>query len=103
MKHFYLYRLHVVAYPEGSHRPHAWLGEEWPVPVESWAPPNWSPDDEYLQQFKTSRFIWPKVDRVYRSQSSAKSRAKLLQFYGATVLVERSSRITWPDPEDVAS
>lgn len=105
-KPFYLYRARVVAYPDGSHRGHTWLGEEWPVPNENWAPPGWEPSSEYIDRFGTTLFIWPKSGHEYKSRSGAKKRAALLESYGATVVIERSTRITWPErerePEDAA-
>jgi hypothetical protein len=95
--HFYLYRVRVLSYPKGSHRAHQWPGEDWPVPDENWSPPGWNPSPEYEVQFGTRRFIWPKSDSTYKSRSSAKKRAALLEYYGARAVVERSSRITWPD------
>lgn len=96
MRHPYLYRLRV-SYPEGSHRTESWFGEDVLVPVDGWAPPGWRPTPEYMAQFGTDGFIWPKANQIWRARSSAKRRAELLESYGATVVVERSSRITWPD------
>lgn len=48
-------------------------------------------------------FVWPVTNRVYGSQSTARKRAKLLESYGATAVVERSNRIVWPDVEELAA
>jgi hypothetical protein len=99
MKHFYLYRARVVAYPEGSHRIRRMFDEDWPCPVPGWAPPGWEPSPEYLGRFRTDEFIWPAEGRKYMSRSGAKRRAELLESFGATVVLERSSRITWPETD----
>lgn len=100
MKHFYLYRARVITYPDGSHTTQRVCGEDWQLRNPEWAPPGWNPSAEYVARFGTDEFIWPEERREYKSRSSAKRRAELLESYGATVVVERSSRITWPDHED---
>lgn len=95
----YLYRARVIAYPEGSHTSHRFLGEDWPVPVDGWAPPGWSPTPEYVERFGTDEFIWPTVGRQFKNRAAVKRRVELLQSFGAHAVLERSSRITWPDSE----
>ncbi|WP_261899388.1 hypothetical protein [Mycobacterium marinum] len=51
----------------------------------------------------TDEFVWPVTNKVYGSRSTAQKRADLLESYGATAIVERSSRISWPDSELAAA
>lgn len=93
----YLYRARVISYPEGSHKPHRFLGEEWQVPVEGWAPPGWVATTEYIERLGTDQFIWPVVGRQFKNRRTVKRRVELLESYGATAVVERSTRIEWPE------
>lgn len=68
------------------------------LPVPGWAPPGWRPTGNYVSMLGTEQFVWPTDRREYRSRSTAKKRADLLKSFGATVVIERSSRIQWPDP-----
>lgn len=95
----FLYRVRVLSFPEGSHRPCEWDDEQC-EPVEGWAPPGWRPEGRYVEMLGTSDFVWPVTNKVYMSRTTAKKRAELLISYGATAIVERSSRITWPEGED---
>lgn len=98
----YLYRVIVTAYPEGSHElvTDPW-GEEWSRPVEGWAPPAWRPEGRYVEMLGTDQFVWPVTNKTYLSRSTAKKRADLLNSYGATARVERSSQITWPGDDEL--
>lgn len=94
----YLYRVVVTKMPEGSH----WE-EELPDgdliggPVPGWAPAGWKPEGNYVEMLGTTEFVWPTTNKEYRSRSTAKKRADLLRRYGAECVIQRSSRITWPD------
>lgn len=55
--------------------------------------------DLYTQIMGTDEFVWPVTNKVYGSRSTAEKRRKLLESYGATAVVEQSSRITWPEVE----
>lgn len=94
----YLYRVRVTSYPEGSWEQ---IGPEeadmW-IPTPGWRPPGWRPQGEYTRILGTDEFVWPVTNKVYGSHSTAKKRADLIESFGATAVVERSSRITWPDP-----
>lgn len=94
----YLYRVRVVRYPDGAFEPVDPEGEIW-LPVPGWRPPGWRPVGNYIQIMGTDEFVWPVTHHTYGSRSTAVKRAKLLESYGATVVVERSSRITWPDTD----
>ncbi|MCK8675114.1 hypothetical protein M1M07_28910 [Rhodococcus sp. HM1] len=96
----YLYRVVVTKMPEGSH----WE-QELPDgtlvggPVPGWAPAGWKPEGNYVEILGTTEFVWPTTNKEYRSRSTAKKRADLLRRYGAECVIQRSSRITWPDLE----
>jgi len=97
----YLYRVRVVKYPDGSWSSVDPDGEIW-EPTPGWRPPGWRPAGNYTQILGTDEFVWPVTNKVYGSHSTAKKRADLLESFGATAAVERSSRITWPEPDSVA-
>lgn len=99
----YLYRVVVTKMPEGSH----WEqelddGTLIGGPVEGWAPAGWKPEGNYVEMLGTTDFVWPVTNRLYKSRSTANKRAALMRRYGAECQVQRSSRITWPDEEQVA-
>ena len=97
----YLYRVTVTSYPEGAF---TCLNEDadiW-IPTPGWQPNGWRPVGNYTEIMGTSEFIWPVTSHVYGARSTAEKRRKLLESYGATTVVERSSRITWPDETEVA-
>ncbi|RDI32401.1 hypothetical protein DEU38_103134 [Rhodococcus sp. AG1013] len=62
-----------------------------------WAPPGWDPDGEYIDRFKTERFIWPSVRKFYLSRSAAVDRALLLEHYDAKVRLLRSVPLTFEE------
>ncbi|OBY30501.1 hypothetical protein [Mycolicibacter kumamotonensis] len=95
----YLYRVRITAYPDGALRPVHYLGSEevaFLQPVPGWSPPGWKPEGNYIKMLGTSEFVWPTTNKIYRSRSTAKKRAELLESFGATAAIERSSKITWP-------
>lgn len=97
-KYTYLYRARVIAYPEGSHVPRrAPWGEDYESPVPGWKPPGWEPTAEYIERLGTAEFVWPVVGRQFKNRSTVKRRVELLESFGATAVVERSSRIVWPE------
>jgi hypothetical protein len=93
----YLWRVRVTSYPEGAFTPEVEGDDGWHVPTPGWSPPGWSPDEGYVEILGTTEFIWPVTNRSYGSRSTAKKRADLLQRYGATVVIERSERVMWPE------
>lgn len=96
----YLYRVQITAYPEGALRHDVWGS----YPDPSWEPPGWDPDPEWVQRYggdTGAGFFWPKTDRVYRSRSTATKLRKLLESYGATAIVQRSTPIIWPADGEV--
>lgn len=62
-----------------------------------WSPRGWDPDDEYIERFKTERFVWPAVRKYYLSRSAAVDRALLLEHYGAKVRLLRSMPIEFEE------
>lgn len=98
----YLYRVRVTAYPEGSHTLVNPDEDHW-IPTPGWEPPGWRPAGRYVEMLGTSEFVWPATNQVYGSRTTAAKRLKLLETYGATAVVERSSRITWPTERSVSA
>jgi len=92
----HLYRVHITRYPDGAaHRIYHADGEKaWEL-VPGWAPPGWTPEGNYTKMLGTSEFVWPSTKQIYRSRSTAKKRAELIESFGATAVIERSSRINW--------
>jgi hypothetical protein len=95
----HLYRVRITEYPNGSVEPVHYPGDDEPqwVPVSGWAPPGWKPEGNYIKMLGTSKFVWPSTKKLYRSRSTANKRANLLRSFGATVVIERSNKIVWPD------
>jgi hypothetical protein len=108
----WLYRVRITDFPEGAltriadahgSAPDKWSDDEWDewsdvwILTPGWRPPGWQPEGNYVQIMGTDEFVWPVTNKVYGSRSTAKKRADLLESYGAKVVIERSSRITWPE------
>lgn len=94
-----LYRVRVLAYPDGAfHQPNP-EDDDWSEPTPGWSPPGWRPEGRYVEILGTSEFVWPVTNKTYHSRSTAKKRAELLESYGASAIVERSDHITWPADE----
>lgn len=94
----YLYRVRVIRYPDGAFECVDTDADLW-LRTPGWRPPGWRPSGDYVQRLGTDEFVWPVTNKVYASHSTAKKRADLLESYGATAVIERSSRITWPANE----
>ena len=96
---YYLYRVVITSYPEGAlYFYDIGDGDRYGEP-DTWRPEGWEPDAEWLERFG-DKFFWPSTKFEYKSKSSAKSRAKLIESYGATAKVIQSSLITWPESGD---
>jgi hypothetical protein len=94
-----LFRVRITNYPEGAAVPVCYPDTAHPaswVPVAGWAPPGWQPDDDYVELRGSSEFRWPSIKRLYRSMSAARKRARLIESFGATVIIEQSQPIEWP-------
>lgn len=97
----YLYRVHVLSYPDGAFRQPNPDDDDYSEPTPGWSPPGWRPEGRYVEILGTSEFVWPVTNKTYFSRSTAKKRADLLQSYGATAVVERSSRVVWPSDHEL--
>lgn len=95
----YLYRVRVTSYPEGAWEQIGPNDADMWMPTPGWRPPGWRPQGEYVRLHGTDEFVWPTTTHVWGSYSTAKKRADLIESFGATAVVEKSSRIVWPDPE----
>jgi len=87
-----LYRVGIVKYPED-----AWIlrgaldGERaWELDRE-FRPAGWLSDPEvrgaWVKRHGDDRFYWPSTQRIFRSRSSAKRLADLIESYGATAII----------------
>lgn len=96
----YLYRVRIVEYPEGAMEPRVFgTPDEYRVQWtcdHNWSPPGWEPSRHYVATTGMTRFTWPKAGTPYRCRTTAEARAELLNSFGAKVIIERSSEITWP-------
>lgn len=92
----YLYRVVIIEYPKGALIPSSYDSDTLYEDPE-WEPEGWEPDDEYLERFQTTRFIWPSVRRVYLSRTAAVDRALLLEHYGAKVRLLRSKPLEFEE------
>ncbi|WP_423489232.1 hypothetical protein [Mycobacteroides sp. PCS013] len=102
----FLYRVRVSRYPDGAFEPITAIDPDFPEdaiwsPVPGWRPPGWRPAGNYTQIMGTDEFVWPVTNKVYRTYRTAQKRVNLLESYGARAVVERSSRITWPEPDQL--
>lgn len=87
----YLYRL-VVTLPEGADEV-GWKPENWEEVCEA---RGWIDMERETGAEFTIPFSWPRR-RLYMSAAAAEERAKMLREYGATVKIERSNPVTWPN------
>jgi hypothetical protein len=95
-----LYRLEVT-YPEAAmikregNVPEADAGDTYYGLNPDWAPTGWEPTAEWVERFKTTEFFWPNARKLYLSRSGARTRAKLLESFGATVDIRRTEPVQW--------
>ncbi len=92
----YLYRVVIVEYPKGALVP-SYHYPDHLIENPDWAPEGWEPDELWIERFVTDHFFWPSTSKEYKSRSGAMARKKLIESYGAKCIVQRSSRIEWPD------
>ena len=95
----FLYRVRVTSYPTGSWEQIGDPEADMWIPAPGWQPPGWRPVGDYVRLHGTDEFVWPTTTHVWASASTARRRVKLFESFGATAIVERSSRITWPEVE----
>ena len=95
----YLYRVRVTSFPVGSWEQIGDPEADYWIPTPGWQPPGWRPVGDYVRLHGTDEFVWPTTTHVWASASTARRRVKLFESFGATAIVERSSRITWPEVE----
>ena len=98
MSNNYMYRAHIIEEPEFEeyeafdHR--GFDGTErrfrWGRPV------GWEASAEYVERFKTNKFLEPDTNKWFKSRSSAMDRVKLLRSMGYTAIVQRSAPVVWP-------
>lgn len=85
----YVWKLDVE-YPEGAQDDDGRF-------VDDWEPEGWDPSPQYVEQYRTREFYWPKIERIYRTRDAAVRRAQLLERYGATVHLLRSRPLAWEE------
>lgn len=96
MKETSLYRAHIVEEPEFE-RYYA-FDERYPGERIEWGKPiGWEPSAEYVERFKTNKWIEPATDKWFKSRSSAAARVKLLEDAGYRAIVQKSAPVQWPN------
>jgi hypothetical protein len=90
----HVYRLEVE-YPPGSDAP-GWVPACWGEMLASVR------DRAERRALRRRGFRWPR-ERMYLSASGAWSRAALLTMFGATVFVDASDPVTWPEWQDTSA
>ncbi|MDU6479013.1 MAG: hypothetical protein E6534_04190 [Corynebacterium kroppenstedtii] len=99
MKETSLYRAHIVEEPEFE-RYYA-FDERYPGERIEWGKPiGWEPSKEYVERFKTNKWIEPATDKWFRSRSSAAARVKLLEDAGYKAVVQKSAPVEWPKGDE---
>lgn len=85
----YVYRLRVEVPPESVDDPD-WYPESPSFEIERWYDHEQDTGARVLRRFR-----WPQR-RLYLSGGAARSQARRLREWGATVEVERSEAVEWP-------
>lgn len=91
-----LFRTQILEYPEFETY-YAFDERTGQESIEWTCPVGWVASEEYVERFKTNKFFEPATDRIYRSRSSARERAELLNSMGYVAIVQRSAPIEWPE------
>ena len=95
------YRVQITAQPEWEKRicfntykygPRA--GERYYT--EEMCPVGWEPHDDYIEEFGTSKWVEPNLDKAWRSRPSAALRRDILESAGYKAIIQRSAPIQWP-------
>lgn len=93
----YLWRVQIVGMPDDALLSYTTSDGETEFYInDEWSPDGWEPDAEYVERMGTHRFVWPTTNKTWKSRSSAVERARLLESFGATVVVQRSGPVVWP-------
>ena len=87
----YIYRL-AVEIPDHLRWPHE--PDNWPEVYERHG---WDATPDPHPDAWSNGFQWPRYDRRYHSKQAADKRAAFLRDLGATVVVERSLPVEWPN------
>lgn len=96
MKENSLYRAHIVEEPQFE--AYYAFDERFPGErIEWWKPIGWEPSPEYVERFKTNKWIEPATDKWFKSRSSAAARVKLLEDAGYRAIVQKSAPVQWPN------
>lgn len=96
MKENSLYRAHIVEEPQFE--AYYAFDERFPGERIEWGKPiGWEPSPEYVERFKTNKWIEPATDKWFKSRSSAAARVKLLEDAGYRAIVQKSAPVQWPN------
>lgn len=96
MKENSLYRAHIVEEPQFE--AYYAFDERYPGERIEWVKPiGWEPSPEYVERFKTNKWIEPATDKWFKSRSSAAARVKLLEDAGYRAIVQKSAPVQWPN------
>ena len=96
----HVYRVRITAYPHGAcvlTQPFLPCSDKWYwMPVAGWEPPGWTPSPRYRNTVGGHRFSWPNTNTVFHTRAAAVRRARLIESFGASVVIYQSEEITWP-------
>ncbi len=84
-----------IEYPPGSDAP-GWVPACWPEFLAG------IKDKAKRREVRRRGFHWPR-EHLYLSASGAWARAGLLHWFGATVFVDASDPVTWPEWQDTSA
>lgn len=99
MKETSLYRAHIVEEPKFEQY-YAFDERDQAERIEWSKPIGWEPSTEYVERFKTNKWIEPDTGKWFKSRSSAVARVKLLQDAGYKAIVQKSAPVEWPNGDE---
>ncbi|WP_293817638.1 hypothetical protein [uncultured Corynebacterium sp.] len=99
MKETSLYRAHIVEEPQFEQY-YAFDERDQAERIEWSKPIGWEPSTEYVERFKTNKWIEPDTSKWFKSRSSAVARVKLLQDAGYKAIVQKSAPVEWPNGDE---
>lgn len=91
-----LFRTQILDYPEFETY-YAFDERTGQESIEWTCPVGWVASEEYVERFRTNKFFEPDTSKIYRSRSSARERAELLNSMGYVAIVQRSAPVEWPE------